>query len=66
MPVALRGISNHRFREVRLAMVVRRTCVAAKTANTGQDNLKDPESERLQEIVQSRIKYLEENLNFDE
>ena len=40
--------------------------LAVKTADTGQDNLKDPESERLLEIVQSRIKYLEENLNFDE
>lgn len=40
--------------------------IAGNTANAQQDNLKDPESERLLEIVQSRINYLEESLNFDE
>jgi tetratricopeptide (TPR) repeat protein len=40
--------------------------IARLTANTGQDNLKDPESESLQEIVQSRINYLKESLNFEE
>ena len=40
--------------------------IVGNTANAQQDNLKDPESERLLEIAQSRINYLEESLNFDE
>jgi tetratricopeptide (TPR) repeat protein len=40
--------------------------LAGKTAESRQGNLIDPESERLQEIVQSRIDYLKENLNIEE